>query len=72
MKPDMIKSRLRWMGDSYRLYLRDAAKINQQHNQALEKASAEVMKLVANNIDNLLVEEAPETDNSMGEYVEFD
>ena len=72
VKPDMIKSRLRWMGDSYRLYLRDTAKINQQHNQALEKASAEVMALLSTNIDNLLVEDAPETDNSMGEYVEFD
>ena len=54
------------MGDSYRLYLRDTARINQQHNKALEKASA------SNNIDNLLVEEVPEADNSMGEYVEFD
>ena len=72
VKPDMIKSRLRWMGDSYCLYLRDTAKINQQHNKALEKASAEVMALLTNNIDNLLVEEAPEADNSMGEYVEFD
>ena len=42
-KPDMIKNRLRWIGDSYCLYLRDTSKINQQHNQALEKASAEVM-----------------------------
>jgi len=72
VKPDMIKSRLRWMGDSYRLYLRDTARINQQHNRALEKASAEVMTLLSNNIDNLLVEEVPEADNSMGEYVEFD
>jgi len=64
--------RLRWMGDSYRLYLRDTAKINQQHNKALEKASAEVMALLTSNIDNLIVEEAPETDNSIGEYVEFD
>mgnify|MGYP001062562174 FL=1 len=72
VKPDMIKSRLRWMGDSYRLYLRDTARINQQHNKALEKASAEVMTLLSNNIDNLLVEEVPEADNSMGEYVDFD
>jgi len=38
----------------------------------LEKASVEGMALVSTNIDNLLVEDAPETDNSMGEYVEFD
>jgi len=60
------------MGDSYRLYLHDTAKINQQHNQALEKASAEVMELLANHIDNLPMEEAPETGNSMGEYDKFD
>ena len=52
--------------------MRDTAKINQQHNKALEKASAEVMALLTSNIDNLIVEEAPETDNSIGEYVEFD
>ena len=60
------------MGDSCRLYLRDTARINQQHKKALENASAEVMVLLSNNIDNLLVEEVPEADNSMGEYVEFD
>ena len=53
------------MGNSYYLYLRDIAKINQQHNQALEKVLAEVMALLANNIDNLLVKAAPEIDNSM-------
>jgi len=52
--------------------MQNTVKINQQHNKALTKASAEVMELLANNIDNLLVEEASETDNSMGEYVEFD
>jgi len=72
VKPDMIKSRLCWMGDSYCFYLRNIAKINEQHNQAVTKVSAEVMKLLANNMDNSLVGEEPETDNSMGEYVEFD
>jgi len=68
----MIESRLRWMSDSYRLYLHNTAQINQQHNQVLTKASAEVMELLAKNMGNSLVGEEPETDNSMGEYVKFD
>ena len=40
MPPDFIKKRLRWMGESYRVYLRDTNKINEKHVQAL-KTSAE-------------------------------
>ena len=36
MSPDFINKRLRWMGESYRVYLRDANKINEQHNVALK------------------------------------
>ena len=38
-RPDFIKKRLRWMGKSYRVYLRDTDKINEQHNLALEESS---------------------------------
>jgi hypothetical protein len=31
MNPDFIKSRLCWMGESYRLYLRDMAILQQKH-----------------------------------------
>ena len=36
MQPDFIKSRLRWMGDSYRLYLRDTSILQQKHLTALD------------------------------------
>jgi hypothetical protein len=35
MTPDFIKSRLCWMGDSYRLYLQDTSVIQQKHVDAL-------------------------------------
>ncbi len=40
--PDYIKKRLRWLGDSFRMYLRDTAIIQHQH-----VASQEVMDLIA-------------------------
>ena len=36
MNSDFIKSRLRWMGDSYRIYLRDTAVLQAKHITALE------------------------------------
>ncbi len=43
--PDYIKKRLRWLGDSFRMYLRDTAIIQHQHVDALLAASQEVMDL---------------------------
>jgi len=65
-KPDFMKSRLRWKGNSYRHYLRDTAAINEMHNKALEKASAEVMALLGENVDVLPSNTAE--DESMGDY----
>jgi hypothetical protein len=45
--PDYIKKRLRWMGDSFRMYLRDTAIIQHQHVDALLAALQEVMDLIA-------------------------
>ena len=45
--PDFIKKRLRWMGDSFRMYLRDTPIINRQHRDALQSASAETMEMIA-------------------------
>ena len=36
---DFIKKRLRWMGESYRVFLRDTNKINEQHRDALMASS---------------------------------
>ena len=45
--PDYIKKRLRWMGDSFRMYLRDTHVIQDQHRKALRASSEEVMDLVS-------------------------
>jgi len=45
--PEFIKKRLRWMGDSFRMYLRDTKIITGQHRDALDGASTEVMHLIA-------------------------
>jgi hypothetical protein len=44
--PDYIKKRLRWLGDSFRLYLRDTAIIQHQHVNKLLAALQEVMDLI--------------------------
>jgi hypothetical protein len=44
--PDYIKKRLRWLGDSFRMHLRDTAIIQHQHVEALLAASQEVMDLI--------------------------
>jgi hypothetical protein len=44
--PDYIKKRLRWMGDSFRMYLRDTRVIQDQHREALRASSEEVMDIV--------------------------
>ncbi len=46
MPPDYIKKRLRWLGDSFRMYLQDTLAIQLQHVDALREASREVMDLV--------------------------
>jgi hypothetical protein len=45
MNPDFIKSRLRWLGDSYRLYLRDMTVLQMKHIAALEKSSFNFISL---------------------------
>jgi len=37
MTPDFMKLRLRWIGDSYRLYLRDTSILQQKHIEALKR-----------------------------------
>ena len=45
--PDYIKKRLWWLGDSFRMYLRDTAIVQHQHVDALLAASQEVMGLIS-------------------------
>ncbi len=44
--PDYIKKRLRWLGDFFRMYLRDTLAIQLQHVDALRETSREVMDLI--------------------------
>ncbi len=44
---DYIKKRLRWLGNSFRMYLRDTAIIQHQHFDASLAALQEVMDLIA-------------------------
>jgi hypothetical protein len=44
--PDYIKKRLRWLGNSFRMYLRNTAIIYHQHVNALLAALQEVMDLI--------------------------
>ncbi len=45
--PDYIKKQLRWLGDSFRMYLRDTAVIQHQHVNALQTASQAIMDLLS-------------------------
>jgi len=45
--PDYIKKRLRCMGDSFQMYLRDTHVIQDQHREALRASSEEVTDLVS-------------------------
>ncbi len=44
---DYIKKRLCWLGDSFRMYLRDTAIIQLQHVNILLAASQEITELIA-------------------------
>ena len=45
--PDYILKHLRWMRDSFRMYLHDTHVIQDQHCEALRASSKEVMDLVS-------------------------
>jgi hypothetical protein len=52
--PNYIKKRLCWMGDSFRMYLRDMRVIQDQHREDLRALSEEVMDLVSALPDDIL------------------
>jgi hypothetical protein len=66
MQPDFIKSRLRWMGDSYRLYLRDTSILQQKHLTALDRASTEFTTLFGEN--RMTLPDVVPVDNTMDSY----
>ena len=68
--PDFIKSRLRYMGDSYRFYLRDTSVIQHQHIEALKTNSDLITKLLGPN-HSILPDTVP-IDYDMGIYNDND
>jgi hypothetical protein len=46
MSPSFIQKRLRWLGDSFKMYLRDTKAIQDKHLAALHSASTNVMALI--------------------------
>lgn len=66
MNADFIKSRLRWMGDSYRLYLGDTAVLQAKHISALEASSDDFIKLLGEN--RTVLPNVVPIDDTMGSY----
>jgi hypothetical protein len=66
MSPAFMTSQLRWMGDSYKLYLQDTSILQHKHIDALKKESDELMKLLGSNKD-VLPYIVP-VDDDMGDY----
>ena len=70
MSPDFIKNRLRWLGESYRVYLRDTNKINEKHMEVLKSSAKKTVELLEcsqqedNEIDQIYAD--------MGEYNDGD
>ena len=47
MSPEFIMSRLQWMGNSFRMYLRDTGMIQDKHRDTLQAALQDVLDLIA-------------------------
>jgi hypothetical protein len=54
MSPSFIQKRLRWLGDSFKMYLRDMKAIQDKHLAALQSASSDVMTLIRTPLDDVV------------------
>ncbi len=74
MSPEFIMSRLRWMGNSFRMYLRDTGMIQDKHRDILRAASQEVLDLIAGpitvDIPDLVGPSIVDVDETMGDYAD--
>ena len=68
MSPDFIRKRLRWLSESYRVYLRDTTKVSEQHIKALQKSTLEFMELIEPDISLQMSSLALEDLKEEGEY----
>ena len=64
---------LRWMENSFRMYLRDTGIIQDKHRDILRAASQEVIDLIAGssvNTPNPAGMSTVEADNTLGNYID--
>jgi hypothetical protein len=54
MSPSFIQKRLHWLGDLFKMYLRDAKAIQDKHLAALQSASSNVMALICTPPDDIV------------------
>ena len=66
-------SRLRWMGNSFRMYLHNTGIIQEKHRDILWAVSEEVIDLIAGSLvnnPNLAGMSTVKADNTMGNYID--
>jgi hypothetical protein len=54
MSPSFIQKCLRWLGDSFKMYLCDTKTIQDKHLPALQSASSNVMALISTPLDDIV------------------
>ncbi len=71
MSPSFIQKRLRWLGDLFKMYLRDTKAIQDKHLAALQSASSKVMALLGTLPDDIVHLTATMSDlNALNDIVE--
>ncbi len=80
MSPSFIQQRLLWLGDSFKMYLRDTKAIQDKHLAALQLASSKVMTLIStppedivritSTMSNLNIPNDTPEDKKMGAYID--
>ena len=74
MSPEFIMLRLRWTGNSFRMYLHDTGMIQDKHRDILRAASQEVLDLIGGPTLTLLPSltglSIVDVDETMGDYTD--
>jgi len=74
MSPEFIMLRLRWMRNSFRMYLSDTGMIQDKHRDILRAASQEVLDLIGGPTLTLIPDltglSIVDVDESMGDYAD--
>ncbi len=73
MSPSFIQKRLRWLGDSFKMYVRDTKAIQDKHLAVLQSASSDAMALIGTPPDDIVHLTATMSDlNAPNDIVEDD